>query len=301
MMSNRHICLIAIAVLIFWAAQASDSTAEVYKWTDADGNVHYTNLPEAIPSRYWEQTENVPADKDTSSKPTLNHVPAAGETVLPGATFVAPLQSVGGGYVTPVSLNNAPAQKFIVDTGASLTVISPPVAKTLGYKNLDSLPRMPVSTAAGASSMGLISLKSVNVSGATAYDVIVGVSTELDPSINGLLGMNYLSEFVYQVDSMRGKLLLITPGAGEEELYGGRPAHWWRTRFADLSKTAKDFEDLSMAMSVDEQAAKIIRSRVGDITAAELARLGAFYRGELQKLHARADRDKAPVSVRANP
>jgi clan AA aspartic protease (TIGR02281 family) len=150
-----------------------------------------------------EKLEN--AFKETpSSSPSSLHAASPAASSDEGITI--PVEMNGAIIVVPVLLNRSMKTYMIMDTGASLTVISPRAAKKLGLK---LGPRVSLITANGTTSAPLARLGSLKVGKAEAHGVDVTVQDfSPDPRIEGLLGLNFLSRFHVSIDSKRQRLTL---------------------------------------------------------------------------------------------
>lgn len=133
------------------------------------------------------------------------------KTVVNMATgrHVVKLTKRGNGLTTSVLLNRKVREELIVDTGATDTVISSSLAKKIGIqtaKGKNVLCRV----ADGRTVNGKqINIREVRVGGAKVYNVqaIVLDSGEIGTS-PGLLGMSFLNNFVFKVDTEKETLVL---------------------------------------------------------------------------------------------
>jgi clan AA aspartic protease (TIGR02281 family) len=133
------------------------------------------------------------------------------KTVVNMATgkHVVKLTRRGNSLTTNVLLNRKARVDLIVDTGATDTVISSSLAKKIGIsvkKGRDVLCQV----ADGRNVMGKqINIKEVRVGGAKIYNVqaVVLDSGEMGNS-PGLLGMSFLNNFVFKVDTEKELLVL---------------------------------------------------------------------------------------------
>ena len=118
----------------------------------------------------------------------------------------------------------------------------------MGVKNLEDLPKLPVSTAGGRSWIYLTSFDTVAVGGAVARDVVTGISLDLDPGFGGLLGMTYLNDFIYQIDGLSRKLILKRGNQGEK-VHGGMPKSWWINKYRDIVGNLRKYKELEKLSS----------------------------------------------------
>lgn len=119
-------------------------------------------------------------------------------------------------YVVPARINRKFMASFLIDTGASYTVITPQTARALGVVIPRDAEMVPITTANGTVDAPIVTLKSVNLGGMQVNDV-QAVVTDLGnmPQISGLLGMSFFQGMDL---SFRKDKLVISQG-------GGRSAH----------------------------------------------------------------------------
>lgn len=105
------------------------------------------------------------------------------------------IRSRPGAHVmtAPVRINGRDCGTFIVDTGATLVVLSRRAAALLAL-NLAGAPRLYTQTANGVGSGSAVVLDKVEVQGVRAARVSAAVVDEL-VGVDGLLGMSFLSRF----------------------------------------------------------------------------------------------------------
>ena len=133
---------------------------------------------------------------------------AAAKVNLPGRVVV-PLIREGTSYYVRVKLNDRVWGKFLVDTGASAMHISSAMARKLNVK-VKRGQAVPVTLAGGVMAEGrLVILNKVQLGDASVEDVralvLEGDSLGLR---DGLLGMSFLENFVFQIDARKGELVL---------------------------------------------------------------------------------------------
>ena len=97
--------------------------------------------------------------------------------------------------VVPALLNKGTIGTFIVDTGATYTVITPQIAKEMGVTIDKSTPRMSILTANGWIQAPVITIQHMSL-GDVQIDNVQAVVQDLggDPHLSGLLGMNFFKD-----------------------------------------------------------------------------------------------------------
>lgn len=105
-------------------------------------------------------------------------------------------------------INNQVLVPFLLDTGASHTIITKATALSLGLTDWDSLPRMEFHTSGGRIKSPIIEIDSIRVGINEVEDVEVAIDAD-DHLPFGLLGMNFLRHFRVVVDHRRQQVQLL--------------------------------------------------------------------------------------------
>lgn len=237
------------ASLWLWPATSS---AEIYKWRDAEGRLHFAQDLNQVPLRYRAQARSGKLDEGgTSPIQRYEAVPAAPRaSALRGASRAG--TSAGGGRVhrirveragstmrVNVRLNGSVVAPFFVDTGASDVVLPEWVAKELGLDLSDARTAF-YGTANGTIQQALVTLDSVELGTAKATQVPASVSKTMS---TGLLGLSFFNHFRYRFDPGAGMIHLQDNGLVESgQIRGGRSESQWRTQFAGLTARRKMIE-----------------------------------------------------------
>jgi clan AA aspartic protease (TIGR02281 family) len=225
----RH-ALLAWALLLLLSAPVH---AKIYKWTDRNGKVHFTDNIAAIPPEYRDQVE-----EKTSTLPPAERLPATSGSAPSAAGqlaavthHVVPLQRVGDALLVEAILGSSLKSRLVVDTGATFTVIPMAAAQQLSL-DLDNAAVIPLRSVSGTFLAPLTKVKSLRVGDATVRDVEVVVYDIAPGGGVGLLGMSFLGDFQVTINAEKKAMILtdLTGSAGEA-LYGGRPEDWWRRKF----------------------------------------------------------------------
>jgi len=121
-----------------------------------------------------------------------------------------PLEKIGGSFVVQVNLNNERTAHLIVDTGASMTVLSTNIAIDLGLLGTTDNELLTVNTAGGSVQVNMNYLSSLTVGNAQADNVAVAIHDlpDIPEQIEGLLGMSFLKHFLITLDAEHSRLIL---------------------------------------------------------------------------------------------
>lgn len=121
-----------------------------------------------------------------------------------------PLTKSGGSFVVPVLLNQERSAQLILDTGASMTVLSTQVAIDLGILGTTDNELLTVNTAGGSVQVNMNYLSSIAVGTARATNIAVALHDlpDIPEHIEGLLGMSFLKHFLVTLDAEHAQLIL---------------------------------------------------------------------------------------------
>jgi len=121
------------------------------------------------------------------------------------------LQALGNQFLVDAVLNNAQNAVLLLDTGASLSIISPELLRLLGIPYQSTGTTAWFSTAGGRIKAPVVTLDSLALGGLVVENIEVGVIGEFDNSpFDGLLGMNFLRHFEFFIDQ-NGRKLQLSP------------------------------------------------------------------------------------------
>jgi predicted aspartyl protease len=123
-------------------------------------------------------------------------------------TISVPVVMNGASVIVSVTLNGELRANLGLDTGATITVVSQRIAKSLA---LSPFGTSKVGTVGGVITVPLARLRSLKVGDAEIHDLVVSIHDfSTDPRIEGLLGLDYLKHFNVSLDARR-KLLVLGP------------------------------------------------------------------------------------------
>jgi len=206
--------------VILWACvilllQVPWSWGKIYKWTDNNEQIHFTDNPAKVPEAYRNQIETHTSKEPHSDylvprlaqdKPHVSATPS--RATRPPQTFVIPLKREGKALFVQVSFNDLVSVPLMVDTGAALTVISTKTAQRLGL-DLDRVALIPMRSTSGTFLAHLTKVRSMRVGNAIVKDVEVIVHDIAPGREQGLLGMSFLDHFNVTIHTLQAAMVLM--------------------------------------------------------------------------------------------
>jgi aspartyl protease family protein len=124
-----------------------------------------------------------------------------------GEETLVTLHRARGNWIAEVRLNDSRTARFVVDTGASLCVVSPELAADLGVRPGPRAEMVPMQVVGGVTAGPRVTLASVRVGDAEVENV-AAVIHSIGPGVDGLLGNTFLARFTVTLDPDRGVLVL---------------------------------------------------------------------------------------------
>ena len=125
--------------------------------------------------------------------------------------ITVPITKIGGSIVVQVLLNGSVDAHLILDTGATMTVLSYDLGIELGLLSGSDVSLNTVNTAGGSVQVSMTTVNSIHVGSAKASHVAVAIHDLPDAisGVSGLLGMSFLKNFEVTLDADRGLLRLL--------------------------------------------------------------------------------------------
>jgi len=252
--------------------------AEIYKWVDRDGRVHFADTLADIPPEYRNHIEEKVGLTSTSrSDPASRRMTPAQRSSAPAPpSYTVPLRRDGNAMLVEALVGGTVRTRLLLDTGAEFTVLSTAAARRLAL-NLGSAAVIPLRSASGVFFAPIIKVQSMTVGEATAYDVEVIVH-DATPGLDGLLGMSFLDNFLVTI-STSDERLILTPltDSMDAEVYGGHPKDWWIRKFRFYRTQIESLKGL-----------------FGGRYALEMERTLRYFRAELEALEYQASQAGVP-------
>ncbi|MGH7847106.1 MAG: TIGR02281 family clan AA aspartic protease [Candidatus Binatia bacterium] len=196
-MLKRGVLIIFLACSLPRAAGAAD----LFRWVDERGVIHFTDSLHNIPENHRTRAVRIQAREPPKAQEQPS--PRAPEKVA------VPIQQRGQIVIVAATVNEKTKGNFVVDTGASYTIISRATAQRLQIDLDAKHPTAALQTANGVIETPLVALDSVEVGGLQVKGITAAVHDVFpDSSISGLLGLNFLTNFRMDIDTKSSVLVL---------------------------------------------------------------------------------------------
>ena len=194
--------LVAVSLSLVAGALGAprSAAAQVYRWIDGEGSIHYSQGIETVPPRFRDAAVIIGYDRPASAAPASDEPPPGTGRLrfTPGQPIMVSARINGG---TPASL--------MLDTGATRTVINPKVLEAVGVSYSDAL-RGSLRGVTGETQVLAVKIESIEVSGAR-YGPLLVVSHDTGFGHgDGLLGRDFLDHFSVNIDNAAG-VVTLTP------------------------------------------------------------------------------------------
>jgi clan AA aspartic protease (TIGR02281 family) len=231
-----------LAALVLVLAAAEPSRGEIYRWTDAEGRLHFTGSLDQVPPDQREAARRA-AETPSTDAPRVHRYSGAasappGRAARAGQGDEIEIRFARLGTLMRVdaTVNDLVRVPFLIDTGASGVSIPSAYAEKLGVRIRPDTPHVQVTTANGVVPRPLIPLRSVEVDGARVENLMAVV----DPSLEfGLLGGAFFNNYVYRVDAARSVITL----APNQDIRGGLSQQEWREQFHKLTEPLERLQE----------------------------------------------------------
>lgn len=222
---------------------AAPAGAEIYRWTDASGRVHFTQDLSQVPAPHRKQAEaaakgGAAASEaprvQTFSRDASSPAPAAPARTSAGSeVHRIRVARAGTSMLVDVRLNNSVTAPFLIDTGASDVLVPQAVADKLGLDTGPNARTKRYATANGMVEHPVTMLRSVALGSASVENVPASVSPNMSV---GLLGLSFFNHFTYNIDAAAGILTLERNKlASTGKIRGGRSRAQWSSEYGNLN------------------------------------------------------------------
>ena len=206
-MSGRRLVAWLVAVAV--AAPAGPAYAQLYRWLNEQGEVHFTQGLENVPERFRAGARLL-GYPEASPAPAPGSLPASGPPASPAVRGGARIPfTPGQPILLAVKVNGLRTLRLVLDTGAESTLIHTRALAAIGVDPSGGR-RVSVMGVTGQAEGRYVGLESLEVGearvaplGVIAYDLLLREG-------DGLLGRDFLDRFTLTVDS-EARVVILAP------------------------------------------------------------------------------------------
>ena len=180
------------------------SAQEFYRWVEENGSIHFTDNFRSIPQKYRHKVEK---RIFRSAQKSTHHLTARSQLVSSVQNIDVPLTRNGNMVIVNGTVNGRDTIKFILDTGAELTVIPRSLVQQLAI-SLDSSTATPITGIGGTIIAPLVKIGSLKVGEAEVRNLDVVIIENAPLTGQGLFGGNFLGKFRVDIDYTKNQLIL---------------------------------------------------------------------------------------------
>jgi len=194
--------LLCGAVTMIFSMSPDSHAARVYKWIDKDGVINISDSP---PRQRQGKRGDVEIIKVPTSRSNGDTLPAR-----PDGEYEVPFTATPQGYLVDVIFNDDVSAKLILDTGASLVIISQKLLDEIGQKPIRGASKITLLTANGEIKADPSIIKKIQLGSAMKENVHAAVTPEskVFENCDGLLGLSFLRDYNVTIDYKKGILIL---------------------------------------------------------------------------------------------
>ena len=237
----KHLILLALAITL-----ASTTWAEMYRWKDDQGRIHFSDSLHNVPEQYRPQSKTYQSQsgrlnlfEEGNTTPQKKNVQPLSPTVpdQPSNTLSIPFVSREGSanrIIINIEFNNRVTAPILVDTGSPGLVLSTGLATELGLVDEDSDNMLVLISGIGGTQISARAIvESLSFGGVTERMIPAYIIPDQSTAYRGLIGMDILSGYSLTIDSVNKRLIgskIVTT----ENRPGGRDRAWWQKNFTEI-------------------------------------------------------------------
>lgn len=248
----------ALAFLILLLSPIDPTAAsDFYEWTDESGVTHFASSLDEVPAKYRGQAKAPASGRaqapsgERGTAPAKTAPPSAAAAGEPSSRkFEVPYEAFEGSarrVIIPVTLNDSVTAKLALDTGAPGMVIFADLALRLGLFSRDSGALLTQASGIGGAEAAILTIvDSVSVEGARDTFVPTTVTARISSAFDGLIGMDFVSNYKISIDSQRNVVVFEETSCGPD-CRGGHDESWWRRTFSEFRSTRDRWQAITRA------------------------------------------------------
>lgn len=188
--------LAAILTIFSFLVYAPVANAQLYKWVDKEGKMHFSTNRADVPKEYRKETNK------------LKRKPVSGSSRDLSSTVIKYQPNARAIYLN-AKVNGDHQVRMLLDTGASISAIKPSVARRIDM-DLTNARQINVGTGGGMIKVPLAPVQSVKLEGREVKNFPMALIPALESNrdMDGILGTDFFNQFDYTLNPSKGELIL---------------------------------------------------------------------------------------------
>lgn len=248
-----------------------------WQWTDDKGQTHIADSLEKVPADYRDRATPLNAGPApaaaaaTSTSKDANRPAATKATRLaqpePVAARSSALKRIEVPYIAqegaaqrvivPVTFNNSVTAQMAVDTGSPGLVISFGLAERLGLFSDHQGTLFVLISGVGGDGLAIRTIvDSVAIDAATDSFIPTRVTNSISTEFEGLIGMDFMSNYMVSIDSEK-HVLVLQERLADPQARAGHSESWWRQVFREFRAARDGWELRAKSRNLSERAAAL--------------------------------------------
>lgn len=200
-MRGSLVLVLAVATL----AVAGPARADVYRFTDERGDVHYVEGLDNVPERYRAHAARIGLRPRPDPPAAVANPGAGSQSAASGTTTLR--FPPGNRIIVDVRINGSTPARLQLDTGADRTLVNPHVLAAAGA-SVRSAMTGEIRGVTGADTALAFLIDSLQV-GEARVDRMLVIGYDMNQAdSDGLLGRDFLDRFTVNIDSAQGTVSL---------------------------------------------------------------------------------------------
>lgn len=150
--------------------------------------------------------------------------------------------------IVPVTFNESVTASLLVDTGAPGLIISPQLAEKLGImEEQDNAIKITAGGIGGSVPAMLAVVDSIRIGEATAEFLPATITPIPSNAFEGLVGMDFLSNYRINIDSTRS-IIAFEEMPARQDRPGGHDEIWWRSNFRIIDQSKSEWRQYLVSL-----------------------------------------------------
>ena len=201
-MAQIKIIMAALITVLLITGLPDAVRADIFRWTDGTGTLHYTSSLDNVPSAYRSRVETIATLQPSEARPDLPE-----EHII---NFMKAHDSI---ILVDVLLNDEVKARMVLDTGASLVVISGDLARRLRQDSSNASGTIKLQTAGGEIEGQAAVIDRIELGSAVREKVraVINRQPQVFKGFDGLLGSSFLDGYKVTIDYQQNKIHLKRP------------------------------------------------------------------------------------------